>query len=166
MPATLLAVTGLSPAIVTETVWALAHEKPRCLPARVVFITTATGAAKIKEQLHTPLPALGGQTAWQALRTALKAKDDELIAEEPRLIGMANKKTGTFDPLPDIQTREENDIAASFILEEGLPLAQLQRIVLSMAAASRVAVPLKAMCSRKWETPLSSGVSCRVPTAT
>lgn len=115
---TLLAVTGLSPAIVTETVWALAQEKPKVLPSRVIFITTGIGAAKIKEQLHTPLAAFAGQTAWQAMRRALKAKDHELIAEEPRLIGIANKKSGTFDPLPDIQTPEENDIAASFILEE------------------------------------------------
>jgi CRISPR-associated protein (TIGR02584 family) len=118
MPATLIAVTGLSPAIVTETVWALAQEKPRILPQRVIFITTGIGAVKIREQLHTPLPAFDGQTAWQALRTALKAKDHELIAEEPRLISRANKKTGTLDTLADIQTPEENDIAASFILEE------------------------------------------------
>lgn len=118
MPTTLLAVTGLSPAIVTETIWALAQEKPRTLPQRVVFITTGVGAAKIREQLHTALPALGGQSAWQALRSALKAKDHELIAEDPRVIGMANKKTGVLDTLPDIVTPEENDIAASFILEE------------------------------------------------
>src|SRR5687768_9277518 len=114
----LLAVTGLSPAIVTETVWALAKEKPRVLPTRVVFITTDNGAAKIREQRHTPLPAFGRQTAWQALRTALKADKDELIAEDPRVIGRPNKKTGTMDVLVDIQTPEENDIAASFILEE------------------------------------------------
>jgi CRISPR-associated protein (TIGR02584 family) len=113
----LLAVTGLSPAIVTETVWALAQEKPRVLPSRVQFITTGVGAAKIKEQLHTPLPSFNGLTAWQALRTALKAGEDELIAEEPRLIGKANKKTGTLDTLADIQTPEENDLAAGFILE-------------------------------------------------
>lgn len=115
---TLLAVTGLSPAIVTETLWALAQEKPRVLPQRVIFITTSIGAAKIKEQLHTPLTAFGGQTPWQALRNALQAKDHELIAEEPRVIGQANKKTGTFDPLPDIQTPEQNALAATFILEE------------------------------------------------
>ena len=118
MPTTLIAVTGLSPAIVTETVWALAQEKPRTLPQRVVFITTATGADKIHEQLHTAHPALGGQSAWQALRTALKAKDHELIAEAPRIICRTNKQTGTLASLADIQTREENDIAASFILEE------------------------------------------------
>lgn len=118
MPATLLAVTGLSPAIVTETLWALAQEKPRVLPHRVVFITTLVGAGKIKEQLFTPLPAFDGQTAWQALRAKLKAKDHELIAEEPRVIGQVNKKTGTFDALPDIQTPEQNTLAAAFILEE------------------------------------------------
>jgi CRISPR-associated protein (TIGR02584 family) len=118
MTTTLIAVTGLSPAIVTETLWALAREKPKVLPARVVFITTRTGAEKIREQLHTPLAALDGQTAWQALRATLKAREDELIAEEPRIISRANRKTGTLDTLTDIQTPEENDIAASFILEE------------------------------------------------
>jgi CRISPR-associated protein (TIGR02584 family) len=107
----LLAVTGLSPAIVTETVWALAQEKARVLPRRVVFITTAVGDEKLKQQLFTNLPALGGQTAWEALRAALNAGDDELIAEDTRVIGM-------LQPLQDIQTQEENDIAASFILEE------------------------------------------------
>ena len=52
MPTTLLAVTGLSPAIVTETVWALAKENPPTLPTRVIFLTTAVGAAKIQEQLR------------------------------------------------------------------------------------------------------------------
>ncbi|MGI8603431.1 MAG: hypothetical protein ACR2OZ_10580 [Verrucomicrobiales bacterium] len=33
----LIAVTGLSPAIVTETVWALAKQRPRLLPERVVL---------------------------------------------------------------------------------------------------------------------------------
>lgn len=114
----LLTVTGLSPAIVTETIWALSREKPRVLPKRVVFITTSVGAAKLREQLFTPMSVFDGQSAWQALRSGLKAKDDELIAEDPRIIGTANKKTGTFDPLPDIQTPEQNTLAAGFILEE------------------------------------------------
>ena len=113
MTTILLAVTGLSPAIVTETIWALAQETPKVLPRRVQFITTGIGAAKLKEQLHTPLTDFKGQTAWQALRSALKAKNDELIAEEPRLIGTADKKSGTLQPLDDIQTPGENDIAAS-----------------------------------------------------
>ena len=118
MTTTLLAVTGLSPASVTETIWALAQAKPPILPTRVVFITTGIGAARIKDHLHTPRLTFGGLTTWQVLRAALKAKDDELIAEDPRLIGRANTHTGTLDTLDDIQTPEENDIAAGFILEE------------------------------------------------
>jgi len=51
MPTTLIAVTGLSPAIVTETLYALAHATPPQRPNRVVLITTVTGAIAIEEQL-------------------------------------------------------------------------------------------------------------------
>ena len=118
MSTTLLAVTGLSPAIVTETVWALASEKKRVLPDRVLFITTLTGAEKIRQQLFTPLPAFGGLTAWASLRVTLKARDHELIAEPPRVIGQADRNSGTFIGLPDIVTPEQNDLAAAFILEQ------------------------------------------------
>lgn len=118
MPTTVLAVTGLSPAIVTETVWALAHEKKRVLPERVVFITTAVGAERIREQLFSPLDGFGGRTAWECLRAALRAKDHELIAEPARIIGQGNRKTGVFEGLSDIVTPEQNDLAASFILEQ------------------------------------------------
>jgi len=115
---TLLAATGLSPAVVTETLWALAQEKRRVLPARVIFITTLVGAEKIQQQLFTPLPAFSGKTVWEALRFSLNAGDHELIAELPRVIGQANKKTGTFDGLSDITTPEHNELAAAFILEQ------------------------------------------------
>lgn len=115
---TLLAVTGLSPAVVTETIWGLAHEKKPILPERIIFITTLTGAEKIQQQLLTPIPAFGGLTAWEALRKALKARDHELIAEPARVIGHANRKTGTFDGLEDIVTPEHNELAAAFILEQ------------------------------------------------
>ena len=118
MPTTLIAVTGLSPAIVTETLWALAHEKPRILPARIVFITTSIGAQKLREQLFTARTGFSGRTAWQTLRECLKAGPDELIAEDPRIIGRVDRDSGTLQTLDDIQTPEDNDLAASFILEE------------------------------------------------
>jgi len=124
MSAVLLAVTGLSPAIVTETVWALAREKPRTLPGRVIFLTTAVGAVKIQEQLFTPLPALGGVSAWQALRIALHAGPEELIAEPTRLIGKSDPATGSLTPLPDIITPQDNEIAASFLLEQVRGIAE------------------------------------------
>ena len=114
---TLIAVTGLSPAIVTETLWALAREPSSILPTEVVFITTATGERKIAEQLFTPLEAFAGRTAWQTLRQALGATDDQLIATPARVICATDPRAGTTFPLDDIQTPAENEAAASFILE-------------------------------------------------
>ena len=36
----LLAVTGMTPAVLTETVWALARQDPPVIPDRVVVVTT------------------------------------------------------------------------------------------------------------------------------
>lgn len=118
MKTTLLAVTGLSPAVVTETLWALAREKPRVLPHRVGFITTATGAARLDEALHAPLPGWDGQTVWEALRKALKAKPGELIADPPRVIQISDGAKGRSRALDDIQSPEENAAAAEFIFGE------------------------------------------------
>jgi len=118
MTTTLLAVTGLSPAVVTETVWALAGERRRVLPGRVVFITTVVGAERIREQLFSPVAGFGGLTVWESLRAAVGARDDELMAEPARIIGQGNRKTGMFEGLADIVTPEQNDLAAAFILEQ------------------------------------------------
>lgn len=136
---TLLAVTGLSPAIVTETLWALAHEKPRVVPRRVVFVTTATGAAKLREHLFAPRSAFGGRTVWESLRASLKAKPDELIAEEPRVIGRPNNRTGRTDAVADITTRAENEITADFILDEVRRIVENQdtRLIASIAGGRK-----------------------------
>ena len=49
MKTVLLATTGMSPAVLTETVWALAREKPAVVPDEVYVVTTVSGAAKLKE---------------------------------------------------------------------------------------------------------------------
>src|ERR1039458_10086686 len=72
--ATLIAVVGTSPAILTETIWALAKpsgETPLVIPEEVIAITTTQGRDKITEQLLTPSVDFGGQTVWQTLRLAL-----------------------------------------------------------------------------------------------
>jgi CRISPR-associated protein (TIGR02584 family) len=112
---TLLAVTGLSPAIVTETLWALATRKPRILPRRVAFVTTMTGAAKIESELFTPRPDWNDLSVWESLRQALKADTDELIAEPPHVISIPDPSSGRAIPLDDIRTPAENQAAAEFI---------------------------------------------------
>ena len=79
----LVAVCGLTPAILTETVWALAHEHPAAIPDQIIVLTTEAGRAKIAEQLFGP------DQLWQQLRASLLGPSH---ADNPRL---------DFDCTPD-----------------------------------------------------------------
>lgn len=126
----LLAVTGMSPAILTETVWALARENPPVIPARIVVITTLPGKARMEEELFNPSPDHGQRTVWQALRNAVfelarhKSEitpaqlDRLLILDEVRLIASRDAKLGRAFPVEDIRTPADNETAADFILDE------------------------------------------------
>ena len=119
----LLAVTGESPAILTETVWALAHETPPVIPSRVVVITTSTGEKRIQDDLLAPKSHLGNRSVWQALR-------DELLAGHPAASGLLIMErqmkviTGPVGPdgiattLDDLRSPADNKAAADFILEQ------------------------------------------------
>ena len=68
MTTTLLAVSGMSPAILTETVWALAHEVPAIIPDEVVVITTSKG----ENDIHRDL--LSKQDGWSDAHSRLCGK--------------------------------------------------------------------------------------------
>lgn len=139
MKTTLLAVTGLSPAIVTETLWALAKQKPAILPERVVFITTSTGVAKIEEQLFSPVDAWGSITVWDALRKQLMAGPDQIIADPPAVISIPDAKTSRHRLLDDIRSREENAAAAEFIFGQvwNVVRDKDQRLIASIAGGRK-----------------------------
>jgi CRISPR-associated protein (TIGR02584 family) len=122
MKTILLAVSGMSPAILTETVWALAKEKPAVIPDAVVAVTTRTGRAAIERELMTPLKEAGGLTMWQALRKSVLGKkaekDPRLMLENCRVIHAPDGRTGQSQELRDIQSPQENEAAADFILDE------------------------------------------------
>lgn len=117
----LLAVTGMSPAVLTETVWALACERPAIIPDRVVVLTTVAGRQAIERDLLKPAEA-GGKSIWQELRWALlgqkAAEDTRLILDPPRVITAPDPSAGRSDPLEDIRKPGDNFAAADFILEE------------------------------------------------
>ena len=102
----LLAVTGLSPQIVTETLYALAVKgTPRWVPTGIRIITTRQGAKKA-ERMSLP--------GW--LRRLCGDYDLPEIAfgvEDIRIIKRPNGK-----PLDDILDEDDNAAVADFITEE------------------------------------------------
>lgn len=126
----LLAVTGMSPAVITETLWALAHPPPGSgeepvLPHRVVALTTTVGRREVASQLFTPRPAFAGLSAWDALRAALIAAGFDLTdrlrfgttADDLRVFTTTDRRTGRTIELDDLRTPADNEAAATFILD-------------------------------------------------
>lgn len=63
----LISVVGMSPAVLTETVWAMAHQKKPVVPKKVVVITTDEGRKKVESQLLTGRPSV-----WETMCKALQ----------------------------------------------------------------------------------------------
>ncbi|MCC6235628.1 MAG: TIGR02584 family CRISPR-associated protein [Verrucomicrobiales bacterium] len=122
----LLAVTGMSPAVLTETVWALAHGPDSVIPSRVIAVTTTEGRRQIEAQLFTPSSRLEGLTAWESLRRSLAQlghdPTDRLrfgtTADDVRVITAVDPVSGRSQELTDIRSPGDNDAAADFLLEQ------------------------------------------------
>ena len=104
----LVAVTGLSPQIVTETLYALAvRQKPPFVPTEVRLITTEEGAERAKLSLLHP------ESGWfHRLRADY---DLPPIAFEPEHIHVLKDADGR--PLGDIRSPEDNERAADTITD-------------------------------------------------
>ncbi len=122
MPTTLIAVSGMSPAIITETLWALAQESPAVVPDDVVIITTTKGQADIKRDLFSDSEAWGKCSVWETLRQAIlkrvkpTSSHKHKLQISVRVIDLPDESTGIRHLAEDLRTKEDNDEAASFIL--------------------------------------------------
>jgi len=99
---TLLAVSGMSPQVVTETLYGLFREDPSGanMPSRILLVTSASG-----RQVARSLTGPAGQVA-------LFCRDYQ-IQEIPFAVDDIRVITGTDgNPLPDIRTVDENNAAA------------------------------------------------------
>ena len=105
----LLAVTGLSPQVVTETVYALAvAQQPAFVPTEVHVITTATGAHRLRLALLSQAPG------WFARLREDYALPD--IAFDATHIHVLHDPDGV--PLDDIRTPADNLHAADYLTEK------------------------------------------------
>ena len=116
----LLATVGMSPAVLTETVWALANPekkkgRPQVVPDQVVAITTTKGKAAIEKLL------LGEDGGWNRMVRALKKKrvpvEGKLRFGSSDSIRIISTPDGKAD-IEDLRTKEDNLQAADFFLSE------------------------------------------------
>lgn len=105
----LLAVTGLSPQVVTETLYALAvAQQPPFVPTEVHVITTATGAQRVR------LALLSNEPGWFA-----RLREDyalPAIAFDAAHIHVLHGPHGV--PLDDIRSPADNLHAADYLTEK------------------------------------------------
>lgn len=125
----LLALCGTSPAILTETIWALAMEhatQPELvdLPDRVIVLTTKQGADAIRSQLLSNT-AKNEKSIWQQLRQSLAELGFNTrgkltfgdTSEHLRVFSRPCELTGLASPLDDIRNAEDQTATADFLLE-------------------------------------------------
>jgi len=120
----LLAVTGMSPAVLTETVWALAHpldgKTTPAIPDRVIVLTTRRGATAMEEELLTPDQS--GKSIWDALGDHL-AQEGFDVANRLRFGSTRDhiQVIARYDgrkpvELEDVATEQDNEAAGDAIL--------------------------------------------------
>jgi CRISPR-associated protein (TIGR02584 family) len=127
----------MTPAVLTETIWALAHENPPVIPDRVVAVTTSKGKDLMERELFMPV-AKNDDTLWQTLRREIlgpKYQSDGRLSHEYEVISAPNAKTGRKEPLEDFRTSAENAAMADFVLEQVRSLVETPNIQLITSIA-------------------------------
>ena len=103
----LLAVTGLTPQVVTETLYALLHEYPSAMPHEVHILTTAEGAQRAR------LALLSDQPGWfHRFMADYRLPSIEFDASHIHVLEGPDGQ-----PLADIRTAEDNACAADQIAD-------------------------------------------------
>ncbi|HEX5327824.1 MAG TPA: CRISPR-associated ring nuclease Csm6 [Acetobacteraceae bacterium] len=104
----LFTVSGLTPQIVTETIYGLAvRTTPAFVPTRLVVMTTSDGASRARLTLQ------GSDPGWLArLRADYQLPPIDFAAEDVRVL---HDRDGAA--LPDIRTGADNEAAADAITE-------------------------------------------------
>jgi CRISPR-associated protein (TIGR02584 family) len=142
----------MRPAILTSTIWALAHESPPVIPDRVVAVTTVAGREAIRRELFTP-PAVGQPCVWDALRSALAAQGHDLAGRlvfgdtgEDLRVFTAPDASARSQELDDLRTAAHYEQAADFLLDVVRTLTEVDdtRLIASVSGGRKPLVSLLA----------------------
>lgn len=141
----LFAVLGMSPAVLTETVWALAHEPQPIVPDEIVTLTTTVGREAVIRELFR-------KAGWRRLCDALAG--DGLDAGGCLRFGPAAASIRLFPApdgsrdLADLTTAAEHETAADLILQtlRGFTEDPSTRVIASLAGGRRTTSALLLSC--------------------
>ncbi|RMD85161.1 MAG: TIGR02584 family CRISPR-associated protein, partial [Candidatus Dadabacteria bacterium] len=121
----LVCVSGLTPQVVTETLYALATASKPFVPTEVHLITTSEGAERAR------LTLLGKDPGWFGrLLDELELKEVAFGEEQIHVISR-----GPGEPLPDIRTLDDNEAAADLITEVIRDLTRDERSAVHVSIA-------------------------------
>ena len=105
---------GTSPAVMTETVWALAHQAEPVVPDEIVVITTKSGKDALRAAIMSGAPSV-----WNRLKNALAkekiAIDGKLVFGDTSIRVMPD---ADGNEVSDLRTGTDNMRAADFMLGE------------------------------------------------
>ena len=105
---------GTSPAVLTETVWALAHQEQPVVPDEIEVITTSSGKSALQQAILEGAPSV-----MDRLKAALRK--EKIDVEGKLVFGTASIKVSPDvkgNELDDLRTGEDNLRAADFMLGE------------------------------------------------
>lgn len=123
----LFSLCGLSPAVITETIWALAQESPPIIPHEIIVLTTSRGKEALQDQLFASTPSV-----WEQLRERLSTEGHDLtgrlqFSNTQRHLRLLQGSSGILE---DVQSAEDNEDLANAVLKELRPIAQDRNTVL------------------------------------
>lgn len=109
----LVAILGVTPSVLSEAVWALAHQEQPVIPNEILVLTTGTGERKLRETLGVHR-ACGG--VWNDLKKNLVAEGHDL--EEKLIVKVRLFEDRCGKLLEDLPTEEANLQAADMMMKE------------------------------------------------
>ena len=110
----LVAGMGTNPSVLTQAVWALAHQNPPIVPDEVVVIMTKSGSEQLKQQL-----LVGAPSVWVSMMDDLRKEgidvEDKLAFGEATIHIIPDAKGNWIE---DLRSSEDNLRAADFMLRQ------------------------------------------------
>ncbi len=137
----LLAVTGMSPGVLTETVWALAHSRPSVIPDKVIVVTTRIGRERLRQDLLMGV-GKGGKSVWESLREALEREGMSVGGRlefgdtgEHLRVFVGRDGRGGVRELESVTSGEDNLAVADFLLDQVRSVVEIPetRLIASIA---------------------------------